>query len=603
MSNPTTQVRSQPPADAQNRLRLWPGLVLIACLGAARGIASMGEPSPSKFFTGLVITPVVVLAGLLLWWLLASRLRWPDRLLVVACFAVVTLATIFAAGSSFPVMALILYAVPVVTSLWVGWLLFTFRLSWPVRRAGLLLVFVVVGVVCSVLRVEGMDGTFNPTFSWRWNPTSEQRLLADLSAKQPLGSDAKPPLAKAQTLLSEQAGDWPGFRGSERTGRLTGVRIRTDWEKSPPKEVWRKRIGPGWSSLTVVADRIFTQEQRGDDELVVCYAATTGEEVWEHRDATRFNEVVAGPGPRSTPTFHAGRLYTLGANGTLNCLQAATGEVVWSRDIVAETKAAVPQWGFSSSPLVTDGLVIVFAGAPGGKSLIAVNADSGTTAWTAGEGSLSYCSPQLTTIDGVAQVLITTDVGIAAFEPRTGKQLWAHEWPSGGSARVVQPALVGGSDLLIGTGMGIGTRRINVAHEGDKWDAKELWTSREIKPYYNDLVIVDDYLYGFDGNIFMCVSLKDGKKKWKARGYGNGQVLLLADQGLLLILSETGEVALVEAKPEKHVELCKFKAIEGKTWNHPVIAHGKLYVRNGEEIACFDLGSGDEKANKISAAR
>ena len=153
----------------------------------------------------------------------------------------------------------------------------------------------------------------------------------------------------------------------------------------------------------------------------------------------------------------------------------------------------------------------------------------------------------------------------------------------------MQPALLDNTDVLIGTGMGFGTRRIHVGHDGDAWPIEELWTSRSIKPYYNDLVVASDCLYGFDGNIFMCVGLADGRVRWKYRGYGNGQVLLVADQNLLLVLTEEGEVVLVEAQPSAHHEIARFKALEGKTWNHPVIAHGKLLVRNAEEAACFEL--------------
>ena len=157
------------------------------------------------------------------------------------------------------------------------------------------------------------------------------------------------------------------------------------------------------------------------------------------------------------------------------------------------------------------------------------------------------------------------------------------------AARIVQPALVGDGDVLIGTAC-IGTRRISVRRDGEIWSTEEKWTNRKIRLYFNDFVVVNGYLYGFDVGKLVCVSLEDGSEAWRARGYGNGQVLLLADQGLLLVLSEDGNVALVSAQPEKHEELCRFKAIEGKTWNHPVIAHGKLFVRNGEEIACFDIG-------------
>ena len=263
--------------------------------------------------------------------------------------------------------------------------------------------------------------------------------------------------------------------------------------------------------------------------------------------------------------------------------------LVWSRDIVADSGAALPMWGFASSPLVVHGIVTVFAGGPENKSVLGYNARSGELAWSAGEGKLSYCSTQLVEIDGVEQLLFATEVGVESFRPETGEILWVHSWPTETIARIIQPALVDHTDLLIGTGLGIGTRRIHVGHDGDAWPTEELWTTRSIKPYYNDLVVQNDCLFGFDGNIFMCVGLADGQVRWKKRGYGNGQVLLLADQNLLLVLTEEGEVVLIEAQPDKPKEIAQFEVLEGKTWNHPVVAHGKLFVRNAEEIACFEL--------------
>jgi outer membrane protein assembly factor BamB len=193
-------------------------------------------------------------------------------------------------------------------------------------------------------------------------------------------------------------------------------------------------------------------------------------------------------------------------------------------------------------------------------------------------------------LDGVEQLLISTGEGLTSYRPKTGDVLWQHAWElQKGMARCIQPTVLEGGDVLLGTGLGNGTRRIHVARSGDSWTAEEVWTTRALKPYYNDLVTHRGYIYGFDTVAFTCLSLEDGSSKWKARGYGNGQVLLLPDQDLLLVLSEKGEVALVAASPEGHKVLGKFPAIEGKTWNHPVIAHGKLFVRNGEEMACYAL--------------
>jgi outer membrane protein assembly factor BamB len=598
-----------PDASRHTRLRLWPGIALLAVFWLVRGWASIGEFAMHKFFVGMLIAPPVILLGLLLWWLLASRLRRSDRLFVVGTIVAVAIVTLLVANPSFRGMALVVYALPIVITAWPAWLAISFLFPWSVRRAGVLLVFVVVGIGCSLLRIDGLDSNFVANFNWRWIATPEQKLLGELarsarsadsqsaqgSGKQSGSTGPKPAALAGDAGQIEQPGDWPGFRGPQRDGRLSGVRIQTDW-RQPPQELWRHRIGPGWSSFAVVGDRLFTQEQRGDDECVVCYHAATGAEVWIHHDATRFSEMVAGPGPRATPTFHAGWLYTFGANGHLNCLDAASGKSRWLRDVVADAKAPVPQWGFASSPLVAQGMVTVFAGAPKGKTLVAYDQEDGKPAWTAGVGpdsdapALSYCSSHLATIDGVDQILLATDAGLSAFEPTGGRELWYHSWPRENVARIVQPAIVDDRDVLIGTGQGNGTRRISVRRDGKAWSTEEKWTSHKIRPYFSDGVIANGYLYGFDVGKLVCISLADGGEAWRVRGYGNGQVLLLADQALLLVLTEDGNVALVSARPEKHEELCRFKAIEGKTWNHPVVAHGKLFVRNGEEIACFDIG-------------
>jgi outer membrane protein assembly factor BamB len=425
------------------------------------------------------------------------------------------------------------------------------------------------------------------TFHPRWTPTAEDKFLAEFASRkrsEPAGnvSASQPPVL--------QPGDWPGFRGPGRDGRLMGVRIATDWRQHPPRQVWRHRVGPGWSSFAVAGTRLYTQEQRAGDEAVVCYDADSGTELWAHGDRCRFQEEQSGPGPRATPTFHEGKVYTLGGTGRLNCLDAATGRALWSRDIVADAGGKVPQWGFAASPLVAQGVVTVFAGGPGGKSVLGYHALSGELAWSADAGQGSYCSLQPARLGGVEQLVIATDTGLTAFHPTRGEVLWRHRCPAPGPTCVVQPTPLGDSDVLLSSG-GSGTRRVRVGREGGGWASTEVWTSRALKPFFNDLVVHQGHLYGFSvGGFFTCVGLEDGQGKWRARGYDNGQVLLLADQGLLLVLSEKGEVALVEASPEGHKELGRFQALEGKTWNHPVVAHGKLFVRNGEEAACYRIG-------------
>jgi outer membrane protein assembly factor BamB len=244
---------------------------------------------------------------------------------------------------------------------------------------------------------------------------------------------------------------------------------------------------------------------------------------------------------------------------------------------------------------VHKGLVSVYAGAKD-KTLTAYKLDTGEIAWTSERETkpeLSYCSTHLATFEGVESLLILSDRGASAYEPETGKLVWTHDWETSGVVRCVQPALIEGKDFLIGTGLGIGTQRVHVERKDGKWTVNEVWKTTQFKPYYNDMVLHEGHAYGYDNNFFCCVDLKDGKVKWKARGYGTGQALLLAKQGLLLIVTEKGELALVEAKPGAHKELGKIKVIEGKTWNHPILVNGRVYLRNGEEFACVELPKGD----------
>ena len=584
-----SDIHSSATGTARPALRLWPGAAIVAALWALRIWAQAGEASRTKFFIGYMIAPLAATAGLLLWWLLFSRVRWSDRALVAGVFAALAGAAVAICGQDFPLMALILYALPIVASAWVGWLIVSPWMAWPLRRWLLVGSLTLAFSTFTLLRVDGMDGAFRGTFNWRWTPTPEERLLAELSRSSAPPAVSGPLAENVEQPIELGPGDWPGFRGANRDGRVSGIAIAADWKRTPPKKLWSRRIGPGWSSFAVVGKRLFTQEQRGDDELVVCYDADTGDERWQHAERTRFTEVVAGPGPRGTPLFHAGKLYAQGANGMLTCLKAATGEVVWTQDIAQDSGATIPQWGFSGSPLAAGGLVSVFAGGPSGKSVLAYDAETGKLAWAAGEGRHSYASTQAATLGGVEQILMSTDAGLISLTPESGKPLWVYEWKTDDVPRIVQPAILNETDILIGTGMGIGTRRIRVAHDGAKWPIDEVWTSKQFKPYYNDFVVHGDQLYGFDGSVLLCFDIERSKVCWRARGYGSGQVLLLADQGLLLVLAETGEAALVEAQPAKHVELSRIEALSGKTWNHPVIAHGRLHVRNGEEMACFEL--------------
>lgn len=379
--------------------------------------------------------------------------------------------------------------------------------------------------------------------------------------------------------------EWPGFRGPNRDSVIRGVRIATDWSSSPPVQLWRRPIGPGWSSFAVHGDRLYTQEQRGDDEIVACYRVSTGEPVWRHRDRVRFWESEGGAGPRGTPTVSDGRVYAFGATGILNALDEATGRIAWTRNVATDTRREVPYWGFASSPLVEGDVVIVAAAG----TLAAYDLATGHPRWRGPSYGGSYSSPHRATIAGVTQVLLLGGPGAISVSPADGALLWEHKWSPGA---IVQPALTPDGDILVNaiasTG-GTGTRRLAVTRGADGWSVQERWTSIGLKPYYNDFVIHKGHAYGFDGSILASIDLNTGARAWKGGRYGNGQLVLLADQDVLLVLSEEGELALVSATPDKFTEIARFPVFDAKTWNHPVLVGDTLLVRNGEEMAAFSL--------------
>jgi outer membrane protein assembly factor BamB len=576
-----------------------------------------------------IVTPeaggIAILGGLagglavIVWWLFFSRAPWSERLGAIVVMVGALLATSRFVHESIANgmmgMMLPVFAIPVLSLALVASATASRRLPSGLRRASMVAAILLGCGVFTLLRTGGITGDAASDLHWRWAPSPEERLLAqagDESATLPpapaaaaTAPDGDTPAAlpsapvvtatahaadKAAALPSvsvaaDTGADWPGFRGSGRDSIIRGVRIETDWSKSPPVELWRRPIGPGWSSFAVRGNLLYTQEQRGDDEVVASYNVTTGKPVWMHRDAARFWESNGGAGPRGTPTLSHGRVYTFGGTGILNALDAGNGAVVWSRNAASDTHAKLPGWGFSSSPLVVGNTVIVAASG----ALAAYDLATGAPRWFGPVRGGSYSSPHLVTIDGIAQILLMDGRGASSVVPADGTVLWEHAWPG---VPIVQPALISGGDFLITTSAvtgSIGTRRIAVAHGPGGWTVEERWTSIGLKPYFNDFVVHKGHAFGFDGSILACIDVEDGKRKWKGGRYGNGQLVLLPDQDLLLVLSEEGELALVSATPDQFTEIARFPALEGKTWNHPVLVGDVLLVRNGEEMAAFRL--------------
>ncbi len=565
-------------ASPRESLRLWPGVVAVVLQWLAWFGVSIIYPPAAPW--GVVVALGAGLA-VVLWWLFFSRAPWSERigaivLMVVAVAATKGIVHASIAGGGMG-MLLYLYAIPVLSLALVASAAAGRRLPTLPRRATMVGAILLACGVFTLIRTGGVTGEGDSDLHWRWTESPEERLLREASDEPA----ALP--APAEVITGPE---WPGFRGPERDSIVRGVRIETDWSKSPPVELWRRPIGPAWSSFAVRGNLVYTQEQRGEHEAVSCYALSTGEPVWRHLDAVRFWESNGGAGPRGTPTLYEDRVYTMGATGIVNALDAGSGAVLWSRNAATDTGKAIPDWGFASSPLLIADLVVVAAAG----QLAAYDIAAGDLRWIGPAGGTGYSSPHLATIDGVAQILLVSGGRVISVAPADGSLLWEHAWKPGGS--IVQPALVADGDVLITSVYemgGIGLCRIAVAHGPGGWTVEERWTSRGLKPYYNDFVVHEGHAYGFDNSILACIDLEDGARKWKGGRYGYGQLVLLADCDLLLLVSEDGELALVAATPEQFTELARFPALEAKTWNHPVLVGDVLLVRNSEEMVAFRL--------------
>ena len=600
-------------------LRTWP-LMVIAGLFAAILILvpvfSPGEPLSLLLMIGGVVSALLIT----LWWLLFSRARWTERVGAIGLIALGVVLTRMAvdasiAGGAQGMLGYIFGFVFFAFALAV-WAAATSAFDDRTRRMALVPVMLLLG--CAPMLAIRTEGVYGGGFvlHWRWTPTPEELLLAHVNdepkplppapvveapketapaptveipaAVAPTPVQAAPQQPAAPAVIAKAA-EWPGFRGANRDSVVRDVRINTDWSAAPPVQMWRRPIGPGWSSFSVRGDVLYTQEQRGQDEIVAAYKVSTGEPVWRHRDPIRFYESNGGAGPRATPTIHNDRVYAHGATGMLNALDANTGKVIWAHNTSVDAKRDVPMWGISSSPLVVDEVVIVSVYG----TLTAYDLATGKLRWVGPMHGGAYSSPHLVTLDGVPQVVILSAPGAVSVNPGDGKLLWEHRWEGGA---IVQPAITSEGDILINamaaTG-GLGTRRLVIKHSGTEWAPEERWTSNGLKPYFNDLVIHKGHAFGFDGSILSCIDLADGKRKWKGGRYGNGQMLLLADQDVLLVLSEDGELALVSATPDQYKEIARVPALNAKTWNHPVIVGNVLLIRNGEEMAAFRLSPAD----------
>ncbi len=578
--------------DASGRLvrraRTWPVFVLSILLAAALYVTVRPQVDDFIRFMLLLATPLAGLVVFLAWLFGLSRLRAGERVAVVVMIPVLAVGFGLASHESmrFGIWA---YGMPAIFFAIAIGLLIAGKARPGKRMAIVLLVSIISWSPFLFGRWLGTDGSYVPNFIWRWQLTAEEELLAEGLAAETIDVD---PATWSGNVSSD---DWARFRGPRADSRVRNRLAYADWQGTAPREIWRNRIGPGLGSFSHVDGRLFTMEQRGEEELVICYDAKSGKEIWHHSEMSRFEEQVAGPGPRCTPTYADGKVYSLGGKAILTCIDAATGKLLWRRDLMREIDAALPMWGFAASPLVVDGLVIVHADGSDGRGWIACDAATGKTVWHLRGCGNNYTSAQPAAVDGVPFIMLMNDEGVMGVNAKTGEVLWQFRptrWQGKNLART-QPQQIGPNAIIVPTGNNVGIARLSVKLIDDKWQVEEKWFSRRMRMAFNDFVFHGGYLYGFDKDRFVCIDAITGDVAWRtdrASSYEFGQVLLLENAGLLVVTTEnSGEVVLVEAASDQHRERGRLQAFDAKCWNHPIVVGDKLFVRNGKEAVCYEL--------------
>ena len=470
---------------------------------------------------------------------------------------------------------------------------------------------VIVGGVLAVgfdLRVELAGGALRPIFSFgstedhyaaveRNRSQHYSRLLPagprpapepETDAAIAAGAPGPPTSPRPENASVEARNDayWTDFRGPNRDGHYTQMSIRTNWPAAGLEPVWSQPIGGGYASFVVAAGVAFTIEQRRQQEVVAAYDLATGRELWTHVWDADFRESMGGPGPRATPTWHAGRIYALGATGQLWCLEADTGEVIWGRDILRDGEATKLTWAMSGAPLVVDDLVVVQPGGAAWWSVVAYNRNTGDVVWHALDDVQAYTSPMTATLAGVRQVLTVTANRAVGLDLRDGQLLWEYPWVVGPPPSMAQPVLVG-DDRVFLSGSGAGATVIELSRANGHFTVETVWSNNRMKNKFSSSVLHEGYLYGLDGAILACIDAATGELQWKGGRYGYGQLLLAS--GHLVVVTERGDLVLVRATPAGHEEVASSDALTGKTWNVPALADGQLLVRNTRQMAAFDL--------------
>jgi outer membrane protein assembly factor BamB len=408
-------------------------------------------------------------------------------------------------------------------------------------------------------------------------------------------------LALSLTLLlaagTVYSADWPQWRGPERNAISRETGLLKQWPAGGPKVLWQKKLGAAGSSFAVVGNRVYTMYQDQTKEYGVCLDAETGDKVWEYGMGAPYKNVATGP--RATPTVDGDVVYFQDAQGNVACVKAADGKEVWKDNLITKLGAKYINWRVANSPFISGDLLVLNPGAKG-ASIVALNKKTGAIIWKTLDDVAGYSTPVEMKIGGVDSFVLLTGEAVVGVAAKDGAPLWRYPWPN--KSKINVPAtVVEGDKVFVTTGYGIGCVLLQIVPEGDKFTAKEVWPiSKDMQCRYGNPIVIDGYAYGTNEKKLTCVDLKTGKATWTYGGSGKsagkqdgfGYAAISYADGLFYVHGEKGNLALCKLTPEKCEIISEIpKILSGKEarWASPTIANGRLYVRDENEVVCYDI--------------
>ncbi|MHC4156473.1 MAG: PQQ-like beta-propeller repeat protein, partial [Planctomycetota bacterium] len=382
-----------------------------------------------------------------------------------------------------------------------------------------------------------------------------------------------------------QAGDWPHWRGPSYNGISNETGWTTTWPQDGPKILWKASIGIGFSSVAVSEGRAYAMGNIKNTDVVYCFDAETGNEIWKHSYSQRLDPKYYEGGTLASPTVAEGQVYTISKDGKAFCLDAETGKQIWAKDVLKEFEIKRTEWGCSGSPYITKDIVIFNVGSGG----LALNKADGALVWQNGAGPGGYATAVPFTAGDQECIALFGFREVLGLVAATGKELWRHPWKTRHDVHAADPIIVSDDTIFISSGYTNGCALLKIQMQGAQGSVSELWRNKNMRNKMNASVLWEGHIYGVDekGEL-RCLSLKTGEPVWAEGGFDQGS-LMIAD-GKLIVMAEKGNLVVVEASPEGYKVLSSADILTGKCWTVPVLANGRIYTRNAAgDMVCVDV--------------